>query len=579
MKLHDVEPKADPKKWEFVIIVSLYASLITAVFTLPLIFQWRTHIPGFALSDGINHAWYAWWYQHALFDLGQSPAEISMIYHPYTYSHPLMVATPWARFLPSLVIYLGLPMQEMYNIHLFLSYVLTWVFMSLLCLELTKDQQAAILGGAIFAFFPGKNMHTLSGHLTQILTYAYPLLILTLWRVWQQPTLKRGIWFGIALILAATIDLMPLAYFAAPMTGMMLLYFLVTDRLRLLSPAMLKSLGIGCLLAALVVIPLLLPLVRQSFQGNLSWYEAEGLEDFSADLISIILPPPGHPLSQSWQSLRNFSEDVYSYGASYTEAVVYAGWITLIFAILGVVKMRRQQRDIKLWVIVAFVASILALGPTLRIAGQIITIGADKTVTLPYYLFTKLPLLSWGRTPARFNFTAVFAIAILATYGLAWLFSHVKRSAWRLTLMATLLLFVILDSKTNSPWPMLDLTIPDFYKQIMADQEAGAVLDLPSDSYMADKYAMLYQTVHLRPITAGRAYRIPPEVIEFREALADAITKGDTEILQQNNIAYVVLQRQFLTPDELTRRQQQLSNLFGEPIYQDDWIVAFNTGF
>jgi hypothetical protein len=363
------------------------------------------------------------------------------------------------------------------------------------------------------------------------------------------------------------------------MTGIMLLYFLVTDRARLLSPAMLKSLGLGFLLAALVVIPLLLPLVRQSFQGNLSWYEAEGLEDFSADLISIILPPPGHPLSQSWQSLRNFSEDVYSYGASYTEAVVYAGWITLIFAILGVVKMRRQQRDIKLWVIVALVASILALGPTLRIAGQIITIGADKTVTLPYYLFTKLPLLSWGRTPARFNFTAVFAIAILATYGLAWLFSHVKRSAWRLTLMATLLLFVILDSKTNSPWPMLDLTVPDFYKQIMADQEAGAVLDLPSDSYMADKYAMLYQTVHLRPITAGRAYRIPPDVIEFREALAEAIAKGDTEILQQNNIAYVVLQRQFLTPDELTRRQQQLSNLFGEPIYQDNWIIAFNTGF
>jgi hypothetical protein len=579
MKLHDAESKADPKKWEFVIIVSLYASLITAVFTLPLIFQWRTHIPGFALSDGINHAWYAWWYQHALFDLGQSPAEISMIYHPYTYSHPLMVATPWARFLPSLVIYLGLPMQEMYNIHLFLSYVLAWVFMSLLCLELTKDQQAAIIGGAIFAFFPGRNMHTLSGHLTQILTYAYPLLILTLWRVWQQPTLKRGIWFGIALILAATIDLMPLAYFAVPMTGIMLLYFLVTDRARLLSPAMLKSLGLGFLLAALVVIPLLLPLVRQSFQGNLSWYEAEGLEDFSADLISIILPPPGHPLSQSWQSLRNFSEDVYSYGASYTEAVVYAGWITLIFAILGVVKMRRQQRDIKLWVIVALVASILALGPTLRIAGQIITIGADKTVTLPYYLFTKLPLLSWGRTPARFNFTAVFAIAILATYGLAWLFSHVKRTAWRLTLMATLLLFVILDSKTNSPWPMLDLTVPDFYKQIMADQEAGAVLDLPSDSYMADKYAMLYQTVHLRPITAGRAYRIPPDVIEFREALAEAIAKGDTEILQQNNIAYVVLQRQFLTPDELTRRQQQLSNLFGEPIYQDNWIIAFNTGF
>ena len=563
--------------WEFAIIVFMYAVLITAIFTFPLVLFWRTHIPGLAISDGINHAWYAWWYQHAFFDLGHSPAEIDLLYYPHEYSHPLMTATPWSRFLPSFAVYFGASMQEAYNVHLFFSYVFTWVFMSLLCRELTGNREAAILGGAIFAFFPNRNMHALSGHFTQILTYTYPLLVLALWRIWKKPTLKRGVWWGAAFVVTATVDLMPLAYFAVPVVGIMLLFFLLKDRMHLLSGAMLKSLGIGVVIIALVMIPLFFPLVLPAMQGGLGWYQEGGLTDFSADLISIVVPPPGHFLNRVWPSLLGLSENVYYFGVSFFEAVVYIGWVVLAWAVLGVIKMGKEYSDVKLWLLIAIGSSILALGSVLRVAGEVITLGDGSVINLPYYFVSQLPLLSWGRTPARLHFTAMFAVAILASYGLAWLFSRVKRSVWRLSLMAALLLLIFLDSKTHFPWPMLELSIPEFYEQIAADDEAGAIFDLPSDNYMADKYAMLYQTVHLRPITAGRAYRTPPEVEDFRQELTEAVANGHMEILDQNGIAYVVLQRDFLTASEVEMFRLQLTKHLGASVYEDEKIVAFTT--
>lgn len=576
---HIAEKQEKQSIWEFILIVFLYASFITAIFTFPLILVWRTHIPGLAFSDGIEHAWFAWWYQRAIFYLGQSPAQLTSIFYPYEYYHPLITVTPWSRLLPSLAVYFGASLPETYNVHIFLSYILTWVFMSLLCLEITGNHEAAIIGGAIFALFPNRNVHVLSGHLTQLLTYAYPLLVLTLWRVWKQPTLKRGIWCGIAFILVATIDLMPLAYFAVPMTSAILLFYLLTDRKQLFSAPMLKSLGIGFLIAALVLIPLFLPLLLQFLEGGLGWYKEAGIEQFSADLVSIFVPPPGHFLARTWPPLQSLSQNVYYFGASYFEAIIYMGWVTLMLAALGVIKMRKEHPDITLWLLIAVGALILALGPILRVGGKVITLGDGQMITLPYYWISKLPFLSWGRTPARLNYMVMFATAILASYGLTWLFARVRVPIWRVLLMGALLLLIFLDSKTQFPWPMLDATIPDFYHQIATAKGDGAIFDLPSDDYMADKYAMLYQTVHLRPITAGRAYRIPPEVVEFRKELTEAVTNGETELLRENNIAYVVLHRNFLTSSELETLRRQLISRLGEPLYEDERIIAFATGY
>ena len=126
---------------------------------------------------------------------------------------------------------------------------------------------AAVVGGAIFTFCLPRTLHAVSGHYTQILTYPYPLLALCLWRVLQLPSVGRGLALGAALVLISTVDLMPLAYFAAPVTAGMLVFFLLADRSQVLSRSALKSLGLGFGSAALVLLPVVWPLLSSAARG------------------------------------------------------------------------------------------------------------------------------------------------------------------------------------------------------------------------------------------------------------------------------------------------------------------------
>jgi hypothetical protein len=95
------------------------------------------------------------------------------------------------------------------------------------------------------------------------------------------------------------------------------------------------------------------------------------------------------------------------------------------------------------WFLVALATAILALGPILRLGGQIQLLAGDRYIFLPYFLATKIPLLEWGRTPARLHFTTMFALMILAGYGLRYLLGQWKRPLAQ-TVLATAVLVLIL---------------------------------------------------------------------------------------------------------------------------------------
>ncbi len=564
---------------KFALLVMLVAIPVTVIFTYPLIFNWQTDIPSAGVTDGLEHAWFAWWFDKAIFSLGQSPAQLEAIFYPITYDHPLLTAMPWSRLLGVPAVHFGASILAVYNAHLFLAYILTWLFMGLLLLELTNDRLAALVGGCIFAFSANRTMHVLSGHYTQQITYFYPLLVWALWLVWKRPSTKRGLFLGLALILASVVDLMPLAYFAVPVTAVALLFFFFSDRKHFLSPPMLKSLGIGFGLAALIIIPLLFPLLWTATQGDLDWYHAPGINAYSADGASLFIPPPGHPLSQLWPTLGKFSENVYAFGYigfSHTENIVYAGWITLLLAGIGLVKTRHKHRDVGLWLIIALAASLLALGPVLRLAGKVVTLGEGRYIILPYFLITKLPFFSWGRTPARLHFTAMFAISILATYGISYLRPKVKNTRWQWGLALGLLAILLLDSITHFPWPMENVSIPSYYQTIAADDRAVAVLDIPVDNYVAEKQYMLYQTIHQHPIVGGHAYRTPRIVEEKRQAYLSLIGQaGGTAVLADEGIGYIIIHPSLMPPESIQAIIEPIERELGSPIYQDDKITVY----
>ena len=559
------------------LVTGLIALPVTAVYTYPLIFNWQTHVPGFNLADSLEHAWFAWWFDYAISTLHQSPAELTYLFHPIHIVHPLLTAMAWSRFVPMLAIHFGSSLTVTYNAHIFISYVLTWVFSSLLILELTEHKATAVVAGAIFAFFPNRTMHVLYGHYTQQITYQYPLLVWTLWRVWKRPSWQRGAWLGAGLTLAAIVDLMPLAYFAAPITLLLLLYFFFSDRQRLLSGPMLKALSIAFGIAVLVVMPLVWPLFNTAIQDDLTWYQSGGIAEFSADALALFVPPPGHILTQASQHLFAFSANIHNWGYSESEAQIYAGWITLILAGIGVWHERNRIPIIGLWLLIAIATAILALGPILRLGGQVQLLAGERYIFLPYFLATKIPFLEWGRTPARLHFTTMFALMILAGYGVRFLMRLTKRPYVQSGLAAILLTLILVDSTFTTSWPLLSTAVPSYLTKIAADTRTVAVLDLPVNNYRGEKYYMLYQTFHQHPIVGGHAYRTPQEIVDFREEIVSSLlTHGNISTLSQHNIGYVILHHTLEDEKGINPSiSAALTAQIGQPAYEDELITVF----
>lgn len=564
-------------RWKFVLFVSTLAVVVTAVFTYPLIFNWQTHVPSYSFADSLEHAWFAWWFDYALFTLKQSPAELTYLFHPIQVEHPLLTAMAWSRFVPMLAVHWGSSLTATYNAHIFLSYVLTWLFSSLLLLELTGHKATAVVAGAIFAFFPNRTMHVLYGHYTQQITYQYPLLVWALWRVWQRPSWQRGVWLGAALTLAAIVDLMPLAYFAAPVTALLLLYFILTDRKRFLSKPMLTAFGVAFSFAAAILLPLVWPLFRTAIQDDLTWYQSEGIVEFSADAVALFVPLPGHILTQIWEPLAAFSQDIHHWGYSDSEAQIYAGWITLLLAGLGVWRERNRTSSVGFWFLIALATAILALGPILRLGGQIQLLAGERYIFLPYFLATKIPFLEWGRTPARLHFTTMFALMILAGYGLRYLLGRWERP-FAQTIIATMILtLILLDSMFTTNWPLLSTETPSYMAEIAADLRPVAVLDIPVNNYQNEKYYMWYQAVHQHPIVGGHAYRTPQEIVDLREKIVASLPiQENIAILSQYNIGYVILHHNLEDKENsIPTISSTLTKQVGQPAYQDEIITVF----
>jgi hypothetical protein len=224
------------------------------------------------------------------------------------------------------------------------------------------------------------------------------------------------------------------------------------------------------------------------------------------------------------------------------------------------------------WVGLAVVAMVLSLGPVLRVAGQV------TEVPLPYALLKDLPVLSWNRTPARLNQTAMLAVAVLASYGTAALFERRVRAPRQIWVALLLVVVILFDYIVMFPWPVAPATAPPFCHWLAEAPTEGAVLDLPVWDYTANNLYMWHQMTHDRPIVGGYLYRRSSEA---EDAMAElerlAMPDGDPEALAGKGVAYVVLHREFLSGEEERSLIRFLEGELGAPVYQDAEALIFAT--
>ncbi len=525
-------------------------------------------------NDSLEFIWSTWWFKHALLDLRASPLQISVLNYPDGIYFPLLPAMSQSFLLALPVAAITSPVIA-FNIVYFLSFPLCGLAGYWLCAELTGDQRAAFIGGLIWAFFPNKMGHALTGHLFQLVVFTLPLAALFLLRVLRQPSARHAVLAGIALAIAATIHPVNVAYFLLP-----LLIVVIGGRWIETKTLPWRELALTALTGGALSAPLFLPTVLNREQlGSLVERGAVG---FSTDLLAFIIPAPGSPLIAG-TPLAELSARVAPFPF---ETIAYLGIVPIILALFALLWRWRESR---LWLWLGLIAAVLALGPVLQIGREIVRMPVEVDrfpVLMPYAFLGRLPFFQWSRTPGRLNETVMFAMAILASLGMAAALARIKKPiiGWAIWIAAS----VIIPFEFIVQWPMPTSPVPvsPALSQLADDDSFKAVMNFPVPENTINLYSLIQQTYHQHPMIGGRVYRDQlgsGASLDFLSRtitatiLADDIAPGPTVEQRVAALQYFGVGRIIYQPegDKDGSARAAVESLLGAPVSSDSILSIY----
>jgi hypothetical protein len=539
--------------------------LVSVAMTWPVAAHLGTHLPGGG-DDVWVHQWTFWWVKESIVK-GYNPLHTHLLFYPDGVS----LAThnfAWLNIAAWLPLQAILGNNAAYSLLFIAAFALNGFSMFLLARELTGSPPAAFVGGLIYGFWP----YTLShyGHPNMMLTCWVPLALLYLHRTLEERHARDALLAALFLALTGVTRWQLLV-----MGGVSVLLYLVYRCLtnkncrtwRTLGRLALTGLAAGALMAPLAIPVVSAYLTQPSPEDAFTDESLTG----QTDLLAYVLPSRGHPL---WSDA---AAQVYDNFADNKVYVAFVGYTTLALALWGSVRRWRQAR---FWLLAAAVYVLLALGPQLRLNGQLY-----PQIPMPYRLVGDLWFVHILRKPDRFNVFLGLPLGMLASWGMAALAP--KRPKWRPALLTAALGLLILREYALLPYPTARPAVPAWYSQLAQEPGDFAVLDLPMDTRSFDKHYAFYQTTHGKPLVEGHVSRPPQEAFAFIEgnALVSAFAQREQlriqpemdvnlETLAEVGIRYVVVHKQFLPPDLAADWMHTLAT---RPVYEDAEIAVFAT--
>jgi hypothetical protein len=518
--------------WPAVVVILTFAVLTLAV-TWPLVTQLDTSLaqnPRWS-RDAYQQAYEMWWFKQALLELGESPGFLRWIYFPDGAHYPLLLTyfTTYAIGVPFLLL---LSPVAAYNVVFLLTFFLSGLTAYALCAHLTQSRWAGLLGGIVYAFFPGRMAHALAGHMELIAIYLFPLYLLLLIKTMRRPKPVTALLCGLTLGASLLVQPLFIPFLLVPFTAIWLLcevFLLKRPIKRRAWLALAGALGLGAIIAA----PFFWPVLSQQAAGQASYLEGIGTVSFSADLLGIVAPSPVNPVLDRLGIVPAYVHRVVPNDWRIAELLTYAGLAPLALGILAAAKYRRR---VAAWTLVAVLAVVLSLGPALKVNGEVVSFTTREvdgsrniTVALPYALLTKAPLLSLNRAPARINATLMLALAVLCAYGLAWLLKRIRRR-WKAALAASLCTFTLVEFSIVWPFPTMPIQAPAYLAEIAESDNEDAVLNLPIATGHVKQLSIFQQTIHQRPVFDSWFQRdLPafPDIADFLDGLLMPETSED----------------------------------------------------
>jgi len=557
------------KTGTLVAILLAYAGVAVGM-TWPLILRIATHLPG-GTSDALVHYWNGWWIRQAL-TTGQSPFYTSYLFHPRGISLAYHNFA-WLNIAAWLVLQPFTGGFVAYNLSLLANLTLCGYAAFLLAHELTGDRRAAFLAGLIYQCWPFRLAQL--DHPNLISTQWIPLFLLFTIRVLRHRRWQDGLLAGAFLALTGYTRwqlLIP----AAILGGLYLVGTLPRWwpwRRHVALPLLLAS-----IVAALALAPPALFLARQWRTASADLLVQGEERTMQTDLLAYVTPGRSHPL------LGAFTGPAYErYYADRSEGrrfPAYVGAVTLILALAGIWKARRACAP---WALMALALILLALGPVLRVGGQLY-----PAVPMPYILVARSFVVRLLRFPDRFNMSLALPAAVLAGHGIAALLARLRRRGQGGAAAAACLLGgAILFDYLAAPVLLQHPQPSPIYARLAAELDEFAVLNLPINPQQSKLY-MFAQVIHQRPILQGKTARFPEGTYAYLDGQpwlrglrqSDEMSPQLTDVSRQlaaladDGVRYVILHKDLVDAGRLARWQRYLLTT---PRFEDEQIAVYAT--
>lgn len=286
-----------------------------------------------------------------------------------------------------------------HNTALLVAFASTFLCTWLLARRLSGRTASSAVAAILFAFCPYFYSH--SAHIQLLMAGGIPLSMLALHHLADAPSPKRGVALGAALAAQA----LACAYygiFAGLMVGYGLLFFAVRRRLWRASEFWI-AVGVGALVAGLIVFPFLLPYLELQEGGFVR--SLDDARRYSATWQSYLASP-----SHLHRPILTLARQL---GWRIGE-VLFPGVLASVLGLVGIVMSARRSRS---------TATPVNDRDILMLYGSLGVLALWASFGPPAGLYTVLyrvvPLFTFLRAPSRFGLLVVFVLAIFAAVALA----------------------------------------------------------------------------------------------------------------------------------------------------------------
>ncbi|MCA9936784.1 MAG: hypothetical protein KC415_22770 [Anaerolineales bacterium] len=492
----NVLTKNNRSGWWDILAILLYFPA-TFIMTYPLIMhldgQWLAYYD----PDAFIKIWDIWWLRHLLTQ-GGSWVQTSYLFYPHGLDMSIH-SISWVVAGGGLLLMTVFNIITVFNLTVLLAILTTGWGAYYLAREWHLSRPAAWLAGAVYTFVPTHIAHA-GGHPDLTFLLPIPLAVLFMKRALEQKSYRHAVYLALTIGLAAFTSLYILDFLFFTLAPLFVFWTFTDGRWR--NGRFLKVVAVTSILSLLILLLRLWPIL--SHLEVLT--EAMDMKFFAAqtqtDLRAFVTPSRLHTI------FAPLVEDVASQFAFNKRWPAYLGIVALLLMVTAVT-WRKKWRVVWPWFITGILFFLLAIGPVLRVNGQVY-----DTVNLPYsYLEWFPPVRTVGR-PDFFVMGLILPLAICAAFGLERLLIRLQNhSGWRIALVVgavSLLLF----EYWNGPFRGSVPAVSAFYDTLAANDEQTAVIDLPLGRQPSKRY-MYYQTIHGKPIAEGLSARTPAEAYVY----------------------------------------------------------------